>query len=180
MFALRAERRCLIAYVRFTNGNLEATKLRLSTSCPDPWSTILLEISRLTSTDQAPAHADCQPIGLTAPSPTTHRERINGSEYLAVASCVTIRILERGECHAIIAWHDPTSCHYEDQRWRHCVTRNAGTCAMSGRLIAVGDRVFKPARSRLMPVNASAMILASEIPKRYPIDLSNSGIESYR
>ena len=49
---------------------------------------------------------------------------------------------------ATVAWRDSTSGCYEDQIWRGVVARTSGVCAVSGRSIKRGDRVYRPRASR--------------------------------
>ncbi|RKT27575.1 uncharacterized protein DUF3331 [Paraburkholderia sp. RAU2J] len=90
----------------------------------------------------------------------------------APSSCVLtkrvtfpVKVIERPDPNTLmIAWCDPTSCHYGDQIWGACVARNSGVCAISGMRIRRGDAIYRPRTSRLVhPVNADAMILFSVI-----------------
>jgi hypothetical protein len=90
--------------------------------------------------------------------------------------------LKRRECHclamwvrvtgrpssttATVAWRDSTSGCYEDQIWRGVVARNPGVCAVSGRSIKRGDRVYRPRAARPAPTNANAMILSDVVESR--------------
>src|ERR1700743_2414130 len=64
---------------------------------------------------------------------------------------------------ATVAWRDSTSGCYEDQIWRGVVARTSGVCAVSGRSIKRGDRVYRPRASRPAPTNANAMILSDVV-----------------
>jgi hypothetical protein len=90
----------------------------------------------------------------------------------ACASNVTINVLDRMERVATIAWHDPTSCHYDDQRWHRCIARRAGVCALTGARIVRGADIFRPSHSRPVPVNAHAMILTSALPEVHRVDVA--------
>jgi hypothetical protein len=86
---------------------------------------------------------------------------------------------KQGECHcqamwvrvtgrpssttATVAWRDSTSGCYEDQIWRGVVARTSGICAVSGRSIKRGDRVYRPRATRPAPTNANAMILSDVV-----------------
>jgi len=87
--------------------------------------------------------------------------RVNCDE---VGRCASIRILDRTEKKARIAWHDSTSCHYEDQRWTRSISARVGVCAMSGEMIPRGADIFRPSRANPVPANAGAMILTSALP----------------
>ncbi|WP_081436601.1 DUF3331 domain-containing protein [Burkholderia lata] len=79
------------------------------------------------------------------PTPIVAVERQTGSEVL-------------------VSWHDPTRCRYDEQRWTSAKARGRGTCALSGRLIRIGDEIYKPLwRGAKPPANASAMIIATEL-----------------
>ena len=72
-----------------------------------------------------------------------------------------IRVLERHALKtATVAWSDATACCYGEQRWRRCVARKSGICALSGQTIAAGDTVYRPRLVRPVPRNSEAMILA--------------------
>lgn len=74
-----------------------------------------------------------------------------------------VYILERTSASsAIVSWHDPTRCNYEFQLWHRLNSRRTGVCAISGIAIKKGDSVYQPGK-RTMPLNASAMILSSQI-----------------
>jgi Domain of unknown function (DUF3331) len=64
---------------------------------------------------------------------------------------------------ATVAWRDSTSGCYEDQIWRGVVARTSGVCAVSGRSIKRGDRVYRPRAARPAPTNANAMILSDVV-----------------
>jgi hypothetical protein len=64
---------------------------------------------------------------------------------------------------ATVVWRDSTSGCYEDQIWRGVVARTSGVCAVSGRRIKRGDRVYRPRATRPAPTNANAMILSDVV-----------------
>jgi hypothetical protein len=108
--------------------------------------------------DQAPANQEAR-----------RRERRSGISLVCVSGdevgrCASIRILDRTEKKATIAWHDSTSCHYEDQRWTRSIAARVGVCAMSGEMILRGADIFRPSRANPVPANAGAMILTSALP----------------
>ncbi|MGA7781579.1 MAG: DUF3331 domain-containing protein [Paraburkholderia sp.] len=77
---------------------------------------------------------------------------------------LVVTLIERTTSSTVmIAWRDSTRCYYGEQIWRSARAAVAGTCAMSGAQIRRGDRVFRPRRTKPVPVNAGAMILASVI-----------------
>ncbi|WP_087660293.1 DUF3331 domain-containing protein [Caballeronia terrestris] len=78
--------------------------------------------------------------------------------------CLRIRVIEHTDSRATVSWHDPTSCHYDDQHWRRARARHAGVCALSGATVSRGEDIFQPSRRRPPPANAGAMILASALP----------------
>ena len=67
-----------------------------------------------------------------------------------------------------LGWHDQTLCNYEEQVWSPCSAPAWGRCALSGKHIKRGDKVYRPRdRGRLMPLNGDAMILARELIKAH-------------
>ena len=77
-----------------------------------------------------------------------------------------VNVLERTTATtAIISWNDPTRCSYRFQLWRRVESTTAGVCALSGIVINAGDGIYKPS-TRPPPLNASAMILATEVESR--------------
>jgi hypothetical protein len=64
---------------------------------------------------------------------------------------------------ATVVWRDSTSGCYEDQIWRGVVARTSGVCAVTGRRIRRGDRVYRPRATRPAPTNANAMILSDVV-----------------
>ncbi|AUT76017.1 DUF3331 domain-containing protein [Paraburkholderia hospita] len=78
----------------------------------------------------------------------------------------TVNILERAsQCTVIVSWHDPTLCSYNFQLWRRSDATRPGICSLSGIIINTGDSIYKPV-SKPRPINASAMILATEVESR--------------
>jgi hypothetical protein len=65
-----------------------------------------------------------------------------------------------------LRWHDATLCNYEEQIWAPCLAPAPGRCALSGKHISKGERVYRPRiRGRFIPLNSDALILASELIK---------------
>jgi hypothetical protein len=63
-----------------------------------------------------------------------------------------------------ICWSDSQTGYYAEQLWRLGLARVAGSCALSGRPIACGEKVFRPRRSAIsVPGNWDRMVLASVI-----------------
>jgi hypothetical protein len=82
-----------------------------------------------------------------------------------------VEILERTSASAaIISWHDPTRCNYGFQSWRRVIATRSGVCALSGIVINAGDSIYKP-DSKQTPLNAFAMILATEVESRLSDEL---------
>lgn len=79
------------------------------------------------------------------------------------------RVLDRISAKIVVVyWCDATSCRYGDQLWRIGVARRRGRCALSGAPIKAGDAVYRPRQGRPAPVNARAMMLASEVERVSP------------
>jgi Domain of unknown function (DUF3331) len=71
---------------------------------------------------------------------------------------------ELPKSHYALRWYDPTRCYYGEQVWSQSRARSPGRCALSGKHIKQGDKVYRPRdRGRVMPLNGHAMILASEM-----------------
>ncbi|WP_184031896.1 DUF3331 domain-containing protein [Paraburkholderia sp. Cpub6] len=78
----------------------------------------------------------------------------------------TVNILERvSQSTVIVSWHDPTQCSYSFQLWRRFGATRPGICSLSGIIINRGDSIYKPF-SKPRPLNASAMMLATEVESR--------------
>jgi hypothetical protein len=83
---------------------------------------------------------------------------------------VIVSLLERTTPSTVtLAWRDPTSCFYGEQTWRVALARVSGICALSGKQITRGDRIYHPRRSKPEPVNARAMILESVLNSITPL-----------
>lgn len=107
--------------------------------------------------------------GEIRPTMVSSRVRpISGGGYFS--KCV-IRVLERGQTSAIVAWSDATSCCYGEQLWRRNIAKKAGICALSGQAIATGNPVYRPSRVRPPPRNIEAMILAT-VMETIPVEVS--------
>lgn len=86
-----------------------------------------------------------------------------------------VNVLERASpSTVVISWHDPTRCSYRFQLWRRLGSTRSGVCALSGMVINAGDIIYKPV-TKPPPLNASAMILATEVERR----LSHESLEQY-
>jgi hypothetical protein len=120
-----------------------------------PWKSIVLSLVR--SSSRSPEETLSAPV--TTPKVTPD------SEYMNLRHA-QVDVLERATTStAIISWNDPTRCSYRFQLWRRSESTRAGVCALSGVLINVGDSVYRPSM-RPPPLNASAMILATQIESR--------------
>jgi hypothetical protein len=62
---------------------------------------------------------------------------------------------------------DPQAGRYAEQVWRSGFARCKARCALSGKPIVRGDRVFRPGRSFICPANSGCMILASSVAPEY-------------
>ncbi|WP_207001420.1 DUF3331 domain-containing protein [Trinickia mobilis] len=82
--------------------------------------------------------------------------------------CV-VRVVDRVSAGIVVVyWCDATSCRYGDQLWKVGVAKRRGRCALSGAPIDAGDAVYRPRSARPRPVNAAAMMLASEVERVSP------------
>jgi hypothetical protein len=137
----------------------------------DPWRQILIKLNEAcvsVSVDKAAPPKTRRALSLAA------RALEGGTKYASSSTCITINVLERLERVAMIAWYDPTSCHYAEQRWHRATSLRIGTCALTGVLIGRGDDIFRPSRASPQPVNADAMILTRALPEALSLDLALS------
>ena len=120
-----------------------------------PWKSIVRSLARSSSQFRE---------RILSPHLTTTTETI-GSDDMDLRH-VKVSILERtSESAAIVSWRDPTRCSYHFQLWRRACSTRSGVCALSGTVINAGDTIYKPI-AKPPPLNASAMILATEVESR--------------
>ena len=101
-------------------------------------------------------------------APHVEAVKVRGAPTDACRECV-VRVLDRVSTKIVVVyWCDATSCRYGDQLWRVGVSRRRGRCALSGAPIKAGDAVYRPRQGRPRPVNAAAMMLASEVERVSP------------
>ncbi|CAE6692450.1 MULTISPECIES: DUF3331 domain-containing protein [Paraburkholderia] len=101
-------------------------------------------------------------------APRVEAPKVRGAPIDACRECV-VRVLDRLSTKVVVVyWCDATSCRYGDQLWRVGVSRRRGRCALSGAPIKAGDVVYRPRQGRPRPVNATAMMLASEVERVSP------------
>ncbi|CAE6735529.1 hypothetical protein R69658_02012 [Paraburkholderia aspalathi] len=101
-------------------------------------------------------------------APRVEAAKVRGAPIDACRECV-VRVLDRLSTKVVVVyWCDATSCRYGDQLWRVGVSRRRGRCALSGAPIKAGDVVYRPRQGRPRPVNATAMMLASEVERVSP------------
>jgi hypothetical protein len=132
----------------------------------DVWSSTLMILEKM-SREQACEDA----VETPEPAPESghakkgKRRAARKKKPPVCTEATAIRLVERvSDSCVLISWCDPTSCHYGEQTWILRTARSSGTCALSGMCIRRGDEVFRPAqRSRFLPANASAMILAESM-----------------
>jgi hypothetical protein len=130
--------------------------MQLTRTNGDPWKHILYVLQQ----DCSSSRGDERKANRESP-----RGRPGGTAAPYFPTCVKISVLDRTDRTATLAWHDPTSCHYDDQRWHRAAAQCNGVCAMTGALITRGTDIFRPSRRKtnLAPCNAHAMILASAL-----------------
>ncbi|CAB3776090.1 DUF3331 domain-containing protein [Paraburkholderia caffeinilytica] len=101
-------------------------------------------------------------------APRREAARVPAAQTGARHECMA-RVLDRVSAKIVVVyWCDATSCRYGDQLWRVGVARRRGRCALSGAPIKAGDAVYRPRQGRPSPVNAAAMMLASEVERVLP------------
>jgi Domain of unknown function (DUF3331) len=94
------------------------------------------------------------------------RHPLRASSGLSLDGCngrnATIEILDRpSPASAVLSWRDPTGGSYGYQLWRKQISKETGSCALTGCPICRGDVIFKPTTAKgVRHANASAMILA--------------------
>jgi hypothetical protein len=136
------------------------------TSAPpgqDPWTSMLATIHQFSS----------PPDPQRNPPELSGRSRSGGERFRppmtdgGEACTYTVTVVEElSNSLFSLCWHDPTLCHYQEQVWMPCAARESGHCALSGKRISRGDAVYRPRlRGPARPLNADAMILASELVK---------------
>jgi hypothetical protein len=117
-----------------------------------PWETIVRSLARSGSQSLEKILS----TRMTSPTGTSVSDRVDIRH-------AKVNVLERASpSTVIISWHDPTRCSYRFQLWRRFDATRSGICALSGGVINAGDSIYKPI-SKPQPLNASAMILATEV-----------------
>jgi hypothetical protein len=127
----------------------------------DPWSMTLAALRRFSSSAEfLPAPSSLKRL----PSRNQSCSALTGDDD---TTSVTVTVLERLPNSLFsLRWRDPTLCSYGEQVWAPCVARISGQCALSGRHIRRGDRIYKPRkRGSNIPLNLYAMIFADELDK---------------
>ncbi|SEA94415.1 DUF3331 domain-containing protein [Paraburkholderia sartisoli] len=80
-----------------------------------------------------------------------------------------VHVVERVSAGSVVVcWCDATSCRYGDQVWKVGIAKRRGRCALSDAPISAGDAIYRPRPGRPRPVNAAAMMLASEVERVSP------------
>jgi hypothetical protein len=69
-----------------------------------------------------------------------------------------------------VCWSDAQAGRRGEQIWRAGFARGNAQCALSGKTIVRGDRVFRPTRSAIHTLGVGRMILASEASKEIYCD----------
>jgi hypothetical protein len=130
-----------------------------------PWRSMLSELQAVSSgLFEKPSRAASTACSLPARSDTRRSEAGESTWASHARRIANVRIVEFSERSLTIAWHDPTSCSYYDQRWRRAKSSCIGVCVLTGAAILPGEEVFKPGRCKPPPANAGAMILVSALP----------------
>ncbi|MEQ5840119.1 DUF3331 domain-containing protein [Paraburkholderia acidicola] len=132
----------------------------------NPWSQVVLLLSYLSSGSKSAAGKSWPPVYTHTVRAT--RIEIADKPRQAISDAAPrnkITAIEReDDVSALVSWCDPTKCHYVDQVWRQVMARSNGYCALTGKPIRRGERVFMPnGRGRLRPVNHGEMILATAL-----------------
>jgi hypothetical protein len=129
----------------------------------DPWASMLATIHRLSAPPDPMPHAPDLPERPRS-SARPFRARMTDADNVPTYTVTVVEELSNSLFS--LCWHDPTRCNYGEQIWALCVARVSGCCALSGKRIVRGDRVYRPRiRGRTKPLNGDAMILAGELLK---------------
>jgi hypothetical protein len=89
------------------------------------------------------------------------RRRFTDSDETAKAF---VLVLERPTARtAWILWRNAGVCYYGEQLWVRGNAIGTGQCALSGRPVKRGDRIYRPRQGKVRTLNALAVILASSI-----------------
>jgi hypothetical protein len=90
-----------------------------------------------------------------------------------------IAVMERLSAVTIsVSWSDSRSGRYTEQIWCSGIARATSVCALTGRTIRHGDRIFRPrTRATRVPIHQDQMILAETIEHRN--DLPIEGVVTY-
>jgi hypothetical protein len=79
-------------------------------------------------------------------------------------SVARLEILEWNSGNSlVVCWCDSTAGRCGEQSWKLSVARGASICALSGKRIKRGDKVFRPYWRGTKPANAEQSILASAL-----------------
>jgi hypothetical protein len=129
----------------------------------DPWATTLAAIHQFSSPpDPVRKSSNLSSRPPSAGESLRPRETDSGE----VRTFTVTVVEEMPKSRFALRWYDPTLCNYEEQVWSPCLARELGRCALSGKHIKLGDKVYRPRdRGRVMPLNGNAMILACELVK---------------
>jgi Domain of unknown function (DUF3331) len=129
----------------------------------DPWATTLAAIHQFSS-PPGPVRNTSDLSGRPASAGESLRARETDGDDVRTFTVTVVEKLPKSRY--ALRWHDATLCNYEEQVWSPCLARAPGRCALSGKHIKLGDKVYRPrGRGRVMPLNGNATILARELVK---------------
>jgi hypothetical protein len=79
---------------------------------------------------------------------------ITNAEVGCICLSVNVRVVDRTEQIEAVVWHDPTSCHYDDQPWHRAKGAHGRCLCDEGRFHPQGADIYRPSRGSPRPVNA--------------------------
>jgi len=134
-----------------------------SQKSPDPWESTLAAIHQFSALPDPMRNSSDLPGRPASAGKPLCQLQMNGGDVPAFT--VTV-VEELPKSRYALRWRDPTLCNYEEQVWSPSRARAPGRCALSGKHIKLGDKIYRPRdRGRVMPLNGNAMILARELMK---------------
>jgi hypothetical protein len=141
----------------------------------DPWAGVLEHLEEATSLNRESNKWTGSRLAqlLTEVTGTGYRWQISATPAAPIerTDCQNregFTVVERSdERDIVISWQDPTRGYLGEQRWRIGTASSSGICALSGRPIRRGDRIFRPMRPTSRHPNFGDMILAAAIDSAY-------------
>ena len=81
---------------------------------------------------------------------------------------ITVQPLEKpSKNRLLVCWREPPLCNYTEQLWALRTAAISTVCALSGKPIRRGDRVYRPVGE---PLNGTQHLLADAVQELLPSD----------